>query len=253
MQTIWIVSRVWQLSPASVAVFLALLVLYLAAGRFSRTKFLFFWGAEALLALTVFSPLDYLARNYLFTAEALEHVLLALGVPYLFIVALPKRISFGIHRYLAFLIGMGVLLIWFLPGPLNAALDHEPIRAAEDVTLILAGVVFWWPIHAPAHERRIPLVPASLFYLVAATVWCSLMGLFLAFAQPWFYARYASPADPLHIANSLLIDWSFSRENDQQTGGLLFWIFAAAILLSEVMAVYIRWFRVPENAKSKLS
>jgi hypothetical protein len=67
--------------------------------------------------------------------------------------------------------------------------------------------------------------------------------LFLAFAQPSIYSGYANPPDTLHIADSLVVDWSFTRENDQQTGGLLFWIGSATVLLSEVMAVYIRWYR----------
>lgn len=167
-------------------------------------------------------------------------------VPYLLILSMPPRISFRLNRYLAWIVGMGMLLIWFLPGPLNAALASPTIRAVEYATLIAGGILFWWPIHAPSPNHRIPLMPASLFYLAAGTVWCSLLGLFLAFAQASIYSRYARPADTLHIASSLVTDWSFSRETDQQTAGLLFWIGAAAVLLSEVMVVYIRWYRSNE-------
>ena len=246
MQTLWIVARAWRLNPAGLAVCAALLLLYLAAAEFSRSRFFWFLAAEFLLAATLCSPLDLLAREYLFTAEAMERVLIAQMVPYLLILSMPPRTSFRPNRYVAWIAGMGIMLIWFLPGPLNAALANPSIRAIEYATLIAGGTLFWWPIHAPSPKHRIPLVPASLFYLASATVWCSLLGLFLAFAQATIYSRYAQPADTLHIAASLVTDWSFSRETDQQTAGLLFWIGAAAVLLSEVMAVYIRWYRSSE-------
>jgi hypothetical protein len=93
-------------------------------------------------------------------------------------------------------------------------------------------------------EQRIPLVPNSLFYLAAATVWCSVLGLILAFEQP--SEHYLKRLDTLHIADSLAKDWSFTPEMDQQTAGLLFWIGAAAVFLTEVMLVYYRWYISPE-------
>ena len=52
--------------------------------------------------------------------------------------------------------------------------------------------------------------------------------------------------DTLHIADSLAKDWSFTPEMDQQTAGLLFWIGAAAVFLTEVMLVYYLWYISPE-------
>lgn len=243
MPTVWIVARAWRANPPGLAVCAVMLVLYLAAGGFSRSRLLWFLAAEVLLAAVVCSPLDVLASRYLFTAEAVERVLIALAAPYLFLLSMPPRLSFRVNRYVAFFAGMGVLLIWFLPGLLNRAFASQAIRGVEYATLIAGGLIFWWPMHAPASDQRMPLLPDSLFYLAAATVWCSIVGLFLAFAQPSIFSHYVIAKDTLHIADSLITDWSFTRENDQQTAGLLFWIGAATILLSEVMAVYIRWYR----------
>ena len=89
--------------------------------------------------------------------------------------------------------------------------------------------MFWWPLHSPLREQRIPLVPNSLLYLVAATVWCSLIGLFVGFGPSWSSSHYLRSIDTLHISDSLVKDWSFTRETDQETAGLLFWISAATI------------------------
>jgi len=227
-----------------------MLAAFLARGGWSRSRLLWFFGAEFLLASTVSSPLDVLAREYLFTAEAVERVVIGMAVPYLFILSMPPALSFGmnrgVNRYVAWIAGIGSLLIWFLPGPLKAAVASETVRGVEYATLIAGGVIFWWPIHAPDSARRLPMVPTSLIYLTAATIWCSIAGLFLAFEQPSLFSFYSASKDTLHIANSLLIDWSFSRENDQQTGGLLFWIGSATVLLSEIMAIYFRWYRSAE-------
>jgi cytochrome c oxidase assembly factor CtaG len=246
MQTLWIVARAWRANPAGLALCGVLLILYLAAGEFSRSRLLWFLGAEFLLAITLCSPLDLLARQYLFTGECIERVLVALAAPYLYIQSMAPKFSFGLNRYPAWIVGMGIMSIWFLPGPLNVALSSEAMRGVEYATLVAGGLIFWWPIHAPSPERHMPLLPTSLFYLAASTVWCSLVGLFLAFARPFLFSHYEVPRDTLHIANSLLVDWSFSRENDQQTGGLLFWIGSTAILLSEVMVIYLRWYRSSE-------
>jgi hypothetical protein len=66
--------------------------------------------------------------------------------------------------------------------------------------------------------------------------------MFLAFSHTVSSAHYIHASDTLGIADSLLNEWSFSRETDQETAGLLFWIGAATILLTEVMFVYYRWY-----------
>lgn len=250
MHTIAIVVSAWRWHGTAIAACAALLVLYGVLTRFASWRgLLWFLAGDALLAVVLCSPIDLMARNYLFTAEAVERLLLVFTIPYLVVRGATDRIAlFKIHYAVAWTIGMATLAIWFLPRPLNAALASEAIRRVEIATLIAAGIVFWWPLHSPRKQQRIPMVPNALFYLTAATVWCSLLGLFLAFEQPWYFPRYSSPLDVLHIGDSLLRDWSFSRENDQQTGGLLFWIGAGAVLLSEVMFTYYRWYKAQSRS-----
>ncbi len=219
----------------------ALLILWTLTSR----KAGWFLAGIVLLATIVCSPLDVLAREYLFTAYAIEQMLIGIVVPYFLARGMPGS-GVRIPMFAAWAAGMVSLSIWFLPRLLNASLTSDAVRGSEFAILIAGGAAFWWPIHSPQEENRIPLMPNTLIYLAAATVWCSLLGLVLAFEKPLLIARYVEPRDPLHIAESLLIDWSFSRENDQQTAGLLFWIVAASVLLTEVMFTYYRWYRSPE-------
>ncbi len=244
MHTIAVVSAAWRWHRDAIAACAVVFAAYCFLTRLRDwRKLLWFFSGLALLGVILCSPLDLMARDYLFTAEAIERIFLALTIPYLFVRgATSKMAPFRIHYAVAWTIGMATLSIWFVPRVLNLALASEAVRRVEIATVLAGGVFFWWPLHSPDQRQRVPMVPNALFYLVAATVWCSLMGLFLAFEQPWYFPRYSTPLDVLHISDSLLRDWSLSRENDQQTAGLLFWVGAGWIFLSEVMLTYYRWY-----------
>jgi putative membrane protein len=241
LHTLAVISSAWRWNVTGLILCAALLVPFFRRSRPSG----WFIAGVLFLAAVLCSPLDLLAREYLFTAYAIEQMLIGLVATGLLVRGIPAKLV-RIPLWLAWAVGMVALSVWFLPRLLNASLTNDAVRGAELVILVAGGVAFWWPIHAPSREQRIPLVPHTLLYLATATVWCSLLGLFLAFEQPLSIARYVQPADLLHIAESLRIDWSFTRETDQQTAGLLFWIGSAAVLLTEVMFTYYRWYNSPE-------
>jgi len=252
MHTLAVIASAWQWNVPGLVCCGAILAVYAALGGLRRSRTLaWFVSAEIFLAVVVCSPLDLIARQYLLTGEAIEQLSIGLVASYLFTLGAPESLLRKLHLdrvrvpyFLAWIAGMAVLSIWYLPRLLNAALLSSAVRGVEYATLLAGGAMFWWPIHSPLREQRIRLVPTSLLYLAAATVWCSLLGLALAFAQT--SGHYLRGPDTLHIADSLVTDWSLTPENDQQTAGLLFWIGAAAVLLTEVMSVYYRWYISPE-------
>jgi putative membrane protein len=252
MHTLAIIAAAWRWNLTGLVCCGALLLVYLALAGFHLSRTLaWFLAGDILLATVVCSPLDLVARHYLLPAEAVEQLLIGLVVTYLLVLGAPEKAARRLHLdgprisyYFAWIIGMAALSMWYSPRLLNAALASETVRGLELAVLLAGGVIFWWPLHSPVREQRIPLVPNALLYLAAATAWCSLLGLYLAFAQP--SEHYLKSADILHIADSLVRDWSFTPENDQQTAGLLFWIGAAAVFLTEVMFVYYRWYTSPE-------
>jgi cytochrome c oxidase assembly factor CtaG len=246
LHTLAVITSAWRWNVAGLILCLTLLVLYGAFSGFRSSRTLaWFLAGVGFIALVMCSPLDLLAREYLFTAYAIEQMLIGLVAPYLLVRGMPGK-GVRIPRWLGWAAGMVSLSVWFLRYLLVASLTNDVVRGAELVILIAGGAAFWWPIHSPSREQRIPLMPHTLLYLATATVWCSLLGLFLAFEKPLLIARYVQPVDSLHIAESLRVDWSFTRETDQQTAGLLFWIGAAAVLLTEVMFTYYRWYNSPE-------
>ncbi len=254
MHTLVIVSLAWRWSAPGLFCCVAALALYaILAGFRPSHKLAWFLAGDVFLAAIVCSPLDLLARQYLFTAEALEQMLIGLLAAYLFVLGAPENAVRRLHldrlrvsSCLTWVTGMAALSMWYFPRLLNAALASDAVRCAEYATLLAGGALFWWPLHSPIREQRIPLVPNSLLYLAAATVWCSLIGLFAAFGPAWSASHYLRSVDTLHISDSLVKDWSFTRETDQETAGLLFWIGSATILLTEVIVIYYRWYSSPE-------
>ena len=254
MQTLVVVAWAWDWNLPGLFCCGVLLALYGLLAGFRPTRALaWFLAGDVFLATVVCSPLDRLARQYLFTAEAVEQMLIALVVTYMLVRGAPERAIRRLHLdrlqlsySFAWVIGMAALSMWYFPRLLNAAEVSDAVRCMEYATLLAGGAVFWWPLHSPLREQRIPLVPHSLLYLAAATVWCSLIGLFVAFGQSWSSAHYLGSVDTLHISESLVTNWSFTRETDQETAGLVFWISATTVLLSEVMLVYYRWYNSAE-------
>ena len=258
MHTLAIIAAAWRWNPAGLACCAIWPILFVAAkGWRSWRRLAWFAAGDVFLATVVCSPLDLLARQYLLTAEEVEQVLIALAATYLLVRGVPqsaaRRLRLQAPRfwhYFAFAAGMAAISMWQVPRLLNVSLANPAVRGLEYLTLSAGGIAFWWPIHSSAEEQRIPMVPTSLLYLTGATVWCSVIGLIVAFAQPWSNARYLQPEDTLGIADSLVKDWSFTRELDQQTAGLLFWVGAATVLLTEVFLIYIRWYRADRVSPS---
>ena len=207
-----------------------------------------FFSGLILLILTLASPLDALAREYLLSADALVRMAVWLAVPFLLLEGIPPSegsASTGARTLVAFLgwiAGMLLVPIWYLPALYNATLGDAPLRWAQWASVLVCGLLFWWPLTAPARSWRLKPVPAGIWYLFGATMWCSLAGLALAFTRPGLYRPYNRPGDSLQLAEFLRDQMELTRAGDQETAGLLLWIGASAILLSGVMLMFYRWY-----------
>src|SRR5438034_11139605 len=104
---------------------LAFVGYFLAFGQ--RGRLLYFAAAVGVFLLAFISPFSALANGYLFSAHMLQHILLVLIVPALFVLSLPR--AFSLHSPLAYfphlLIGclavVGPMCLWLAPTLCNAA------------------------------------------------------------------------------------------------------------------------------------
>jgi cytochrome c oxidase assembly factor CtaG len=255
----------WDWEPSAVIGCAALAVAYLvfvgpglgpsrrASSR--RGPMAFFLAAVVILLLDLVSPIDLLGDRYLFSAHIVQHFVLALIVPPLLLLGIPRSFAeAALERPLlarfereiarppvSWLLGVGMMIIWHVPALFNAALASEGLHIIQHLSFLVTGVIFWWPVLTPVEGRRIaPL--AAISYLFGACLTCSLLGAALTFAHPGLYPAYLAPEDRLGILPLLRDQWGLDPRNDQQLGGLLMWIPGCFVYLTGILATVARWY-----------
>lgn len=141
----------------------------------------------------------------------------------------------------AWVIGMGTLWIWHVPGLYDAALAHEGIHIVQHLTFLVTATIFWWPVVALASLRRLRSLGA-VPYLLSSSLASSVLGIILTFAPPGLYPAYAHPADPLGILRFVRREWGLTAQADQQLGGLLMWVLSSPVYLAALVAAFARWY-----------
>ena len=244
----------WDWKPAVWIGCLALAAghLWIVRARLSA-RTLCFLGGVLLLLLDLVSPIDLLAEQYLFSAHVVQHFLLALVIPPLLLVTqtvLPSAWAPGRRQdrlpYLAWLAGVGTMILWHVPAAFNRALANQSLHIFEHLSLLATGVIFWWPILA----RRLSTLGA-VSYLFGACVCCSLLGAALTFSPPGLYPAYLNPPDSNGILPLIRQGWGLDPATDQQLGGLLMWVPGCFVYLGAILATVTRWYGTLEPATSE--
>jgi len=151
--------------------------------------------------------------NYPLTTHTIEHLVLGLIMPALFILTAVRkmkihRLALPIRTPISWLVGVGMML-----APLE--MHHPLLHTLENLSCLLAGAVFWWPILGPRYARLLsPL--GTVAYLFSACLSCTLLGAYLTFT-----AR----SDP-----------------DRQLAGLLMWVPGCFVYLSAILLTVKRWY-----------
>ena len=186
-----------------------------------------FWRAAvfalgvALVTISLNSPLETIAVHYLLVMHLLQNVMVADWGPPLLILgltpAMRDRVAAWGGRPLAFMTRPVVALpfwlaVWYgvhLPAFYDWALrDTWPLNI-EHGLLLLAGLVFWWPVFANEPHRVATAI--RLAYLGAAYIGSAFLSLAFIFSVRVFYAFYEE-------APRL---WGITATKDQNLGGIL--------------------------------
>lgn len=251
----------WHWHPSVLLGCAELLIGYALALRFHFTSAVLWYVAGILVLLVaLLSPLHTLGDTYLFSAHMLQHLLLLLVVPPLLLWGLPAALVRSwldvalVHRLeqvlgkpvVAWVLSIGTMFVWHLPTLYEAALRHESLHIIEHLSFLVTATIFWWPIIAPAKERRLqPLV--AVVYLFTAMLASSVLGIILTFAAPGLYPAYLHPYDQLDILPLLRTQWGLTPAVDQQLGGLLMWVAGGLVYFCAAMGMLARWYSMPEG------
>lgn len=158
------------------------------------------------LILALESPIDVGGDHYLFSLHMVQHLMLAMIVPPLLLLGLPREWllleRIRVSPIAANIVFNLVLALWHLPFLYEATLRNDLLHLAEHMTFLFAGVLFWWPILAPSDRRRGLTVMGKIAYLGFAGVPPTILGIDFILSRTVLYPFYAvaprvTPLTPL--------------------------------------------------------
>jgi putative membrane protein len=219
----------------------------------------------AFLALV--SPIDHLSDVFLLSAHMVQHLLLLmvapplwlLGIPPDWFAAVPLKGWLGdLWRQLtrpvaAFLIYNVVLWVWHIPTLYDAALLNENVHILEHLAFLAVAVISWWPIlgFLPTIAPR-SSYPVQIFYLFAMMLSSTALGAYISLARSPIYPFYINaPAVINGLALTYLTPgprlWGLSVMDDQQLAGLVMWMPGNMLYFAALMIVVALWLRQQER------
>ena len=200
------------------------------------------WIATLVLALAWLSPLQTLASHYLLTAH-LAQITMVMGVtPPLLLLALPDRPVLHLPRALrgacrvlvhpvAGMIAVNAAFFgWHAGVAYDASLRSPWVYDAQQLSLLLASVVFWWSITVPIGDRRVLGRWATLGYIFVATIPQTFAGITVALAHHTLYPAYGLAP---HV-------FGLSTLTDQQVAGACIALVTKIALFTAFGVVFMR-------------
>ena len=263
MTNIELISHYWHFNVWIVLTALLLLFFHLFGNRFKLNKqsFLFISGLLLFLLMTL-SPIDFLAESYLFSAHMIKHITILLIIPAMLLVGMNAefleriigmtalrsvtRILF--HPVIAWICGVGAMWVWHIPALLGVVRTSAFLQVVHLISLLVLGFIFNWPVFSPVKWRRLSYLQ-SVLYLFSACVGCTVLGIFIAFAPVNLYSRFYTGSNTA-ILELIRQNWEITAETDQQAGGLIMWVPACFIYLTDIMISLAQWYRTAEIADS---
>ena len=226
---------------------------YHLAERIDRAKVGYFVAGSVILALALVSPLDALSDTYFFSAHMIQHMLISVVTPPLWLLGTPgwmitplfknesaRRVARWLaHPVVAFGLFNADLWLWHAPSLYDATLSNDTIHIIEHLTFIAFGLLYWLPILSPS-----PVFPRisrgfGVLYLFIGCQPMVALGALLTFASQPLYQPYV-------LAPHL---WGSSPLGDQQLGGLIMWLPSNIPALIAISLLFFQWVESHDHAE----
>jgi putative membrane protein len=229
-----------------------------SAGPLTHGRVVAGGAAFLVLGLALGPPLDGWAVTNL-AAHMLQHVVLLSVVPPLLLLgrvpavvtaAVPGPTRAWIARRTRALVRAGravpaplaaalaiclqalALAVWHVPRLYDDAVANNAVHAAEHLTFLGVGLVFWWSLFALGGELGIAWAVLSLF---VATLPATLLGVLMSFSTTPWYPRYTTGT----VAQAV---------TRQQLAGVVMWAFGGTIAVVSAAALFAVWLARMERA-----
>jgi cytochrome c oxidase assembly factor CtaG len=209
----------------------------------------------AVLWIAADWPIGPLGAGYLLSVHTVQYVLFAFVAPPLLISGTPRwllrrmirprwtfKIAWALSRPLvAFLCFNVVLLATHMPSVVDGLTASQLGSFAVDMSWLIAGLVFWWPILGPLPELKPMPYPGRIVYLIANVFIPTVPAAFLTYARYPIYALYEL-APPMS---------GLSAVEDQQIAGMIMKIVGGFIVFGIASVLFFKWAGSEETPEAR--
>ncbi len=240
--------------PALVIAVLLVLFQLLTSGFRYTAKSRIFYAGVILFLLMALSPLEWLGRSYLFSAHMMQHIFYLLIIPPMLLAGtdagfLTRTLDRGrgkaagkilFYPMVSWILGIGSMWIWHIPVVFEAMKHSQALMILQVVSLILTGYIFIWPVYSPVNFMRLGPLESTL-YLFSACVGCTVLGILITFAPAGMFTAFFGGGNPV-VREAIVQNWGFTKAADQQMAGLIMWVPACIVYVTNIMITLGRWY-----------
>ena len=215
-----------------------------------RSQIAYFTSGVVVLYLAAGGPLHDLADGRLVSAHMLQHLLLMMVVPPLFIAGIPSWVWHALFRrpgvlavgrfltnpLVALAVVNGVFLLTHLPEAVDLQLESSVAHLSMHVAQVMAGLLMWWLILSPVSELPRLTYPLQMGYLFLQSLVPSIFAGVFTFANGAVYDAYAVRGEY----------WGVDVIEDQQISGAIMKIGGTLILWSFIGYAFFKWYGAEE-------
>ncbi|MCH8345387.1 MAG: cytochrome c oxidase assembly protein [Chloroflexi bacterium] len=221
------------------------------AGPVKRSQVVYYSLGVLTIYAAAGSPLHNLADEYLASAHMLQHVLLTLVAAPLLLAGTPAWVWQALLRVrgvlpvarvltsglMALAVFNAVMLLVHLPSAVDLQLREWWFHLFAHTSLLVAGLVMWWPVLSTVPELPRLAYPVQMGYLFLQSLVPAVMASFITFSDRAVYQAYVEAPRI----------WGISPLADQQIAGGIMKLMGTIILWSFVTVAFFKWYEREEG------
>ncbi len=233
---------VWAFCLGLVAIWARMRVRWPGEAETGRRAATFLAGV-ATLWIALDWPVGALGAGYLASVHMVQYLLIALVAPPLLLIGTPRGAFDALlagpmggavrtltHPIVSMTTFVSIMGVTHWPWLVDTWMATQLGSFGLDLLWLFSGLVFWWPVAAPAPARDWLTDGARIGYLIVATLVNTGVFAYLAFTELPLYATYEL-APPVG---------TISSRDDQLVAGLLMKVGGAPIIWTAITILFFR-------------
>jgi putative membrane protein len=212
------------------------------------------WFVAGVVTLWIAAdwPVHDWAEQQLYSIHMVQHLLLTMVIPPMFLLATPRWFAqlilgrgraYRTFRFLAKPLIAGVLFnaifaFGHWPAAVDFSVQNGPFHFSEHVAFVGAALLMWMCVCGPFEEMRISS-PMQVVYLLSMSILPTVPGGWLVFADGVVYKAYNHPWKVFGLTSV----------EDQQLAGFIMKVMGGLYLWMVMLVVFFRWQRHDERSE----